>query len=162
MIVIRKNLSVEKGDKVLFPDIRYFFYITNDTVPSASEIVFSCNDRCNQENLIEQLSNGPRAFQAPVDNLMSNWGYMLMGSVAWTLKAWLALWLPESGGSQRKGDADSKRPSEKSRLLKMEFRTFVNTMMRVPCQVSRRGACMMRVLLGIVGSPTFSVATWHR
>ena len=156
MIVIRKNLSVEKGDKVLFPDIRYFFYITNDTIPSASEIVFSCNDRCNQENLIEQLSNGPRAFQAPVDNLMSNWGYMLMGSVAWTLKAWLALWLPESAGSQGKGDPTSKRPSEKSRLLKMEFRTFVNTMMRVPCQVVRTGRRIdCRLMAWNDSQPTF-------
>ncbi len=70
---------------------------------------------------------------------MSNWGYMLMGSVAWTLKAWIALWLPESAGSQGKGAANRKRPSEKNRLLKMEFRTFVNTMMRVPCQVVRTG-----------------------
>jgi hypothetical protein len=139
MIVIRKNLSVEKGDKVLFPDIRYFFYITNDKVASAQEIVFSCNDRCDQENLIEQLSNGPRAFQAPVDTLMSNWGYMLMASVAWTLKAWLALWLPDSAGSQGDSHANGKRASEKTRLLKMEFRTFVNSLMRVPCQVVRTG-----------------------
>jgi hypothetical protein len=139
MIVIRKNLSVEKGDKVLFPDIRYFFYITNDKVASAQEIVFSCNDRCDQENLIEQLSNGPRAFQAPVDTLMSNWGYMLMASVAWTLKAWLALWLPDSAGSQGDIHENGKRASEKTRLLKMEFRTFVNSLMRVPCQVVRTG-----------------------
>jgi len=139
MIVIRKNLSVEKGDKVLFPDIRYFFYITNDKVASAQEIVFSCNDRCDQENLIEQLSNGPRAFQAPVDTLMSNWGYMLMASVAWTLKAWLALWLPDSAGSQGDSHENGKRASEKTRLLKMEFRTFVNSLMRVPCQVVRTG-----------------------
>ena len=97
MVVIHKNLSVEQGDRVLYPDIRYFFYITDDRTLSAEDVVFSCNDRCDQENLIEQLSNGPRAFQAPVDNLMSNWGYMLMGCLAWTLKAWLALWLPESG-----------------------------------------------------------------
>lgn len=139
MIVIRRNLSVEKGDKVLFPDVRYFFYITDDTVSSASEIVFYCNERCNKENLIEQRSNGPRAFQAPVDNLMSNWGYMLMGSVAWTLKVRLALWLPECADSKAKPDANSKRQSEKNGLLKMEFRTFVNTMMRVPCQVVRTG-----------------------
>ena len=82
--------------------------------------MFSCNDRCDQaphqseEGLIEQLSNGPRAFQAPVDNLMSNWGYMLMGSLAWTLKGWLALWLRESGRWK------DRRQSEKSRLLKIK------------------------------------------
>ena len=66
------SLSVEQGDRVLYPDIRYFFYITNDRTLSAEDVVFSCNDRCDQaphqseEGLIEQLSNGPRAFQAPV------------------------------------------------------------------------------------------------
>ena len=64
---------------------------------AAAEIVFSCNDRCNQENLIEQLSNGVHAFRAPVDNLLSNWAYMVMTSLAWNLKAWWALWLPEKG-----------------------------------------------------------------
>ncbi len=29
VVVVRKNLSVEKGDQVLFDDVRYFFYITN-------------------------------------------------------------------------------------------------------------------------------------
>ena len=58
MIVVRKNLSVEKGEKVLFDDVCYFFYITNDRSSSVSEVVFSCNDRCNQENLIEPLANG--------------------------------------------------------------------------------------------------------
>ncbi len=52
VVVIRKNLSVEKGEQVLFDDIRYFFYITNERALPANEIVFLANDRCNQENLI--------------------------------------------------------------------------------------------------------------
>ncbi len=72
-VVVRKNLSVEKGDAVLFDDIRYFFYITNDVVTPADEIVFLANGRCNQENLIEQLKNGVRALHAPVNTLVSNW-----------------------------------------------------------------------------------------
>ena len=55
MIVVRKNLSVEKGGNILFDDIRDFFYITNDQDSTKEEIVFSCNDRCHQENVIEQL-----------------------------------------------------------------------------------------------------------
>ena len=73
MIVVRKKLSVEKGENVLFDDVRYFFYVANDRAASAAEVVFSCNARCDQENLIEQLANGPRAFRAPLDNLDSNW-----------------------------------------------------------------------------------------
>jgi len=73
IVAVRKNLSVEKGEQVLFDDVRYFFYITNERSRSASEIVFLANDRCNQEKLIDQLKNGVRALEAPVDNLVSNW-----------------------------------------------------------------------------------------
>ena len=150
MIVIRKNLSVEKGENVLFDNIRYFFYITNDRDSSAAEVVFSCNDRCNQENLIEQLKNGPCAFRAPLDNLYSNGAYMLMTSLAWTLKAWSALWLPERGRWKE------RRRAEKRKLLRMEFRTFVNTLIRVPCQIVKTGRRIVyRVLSWNESQPVF-------
>ena len=141
MIVVRKNISVEKGEHRLFDEVRYFFYITNDRESTPSELVFSCNDRCNQENLIEQLSNGVRAFRAPVDNLMSNWAYMVMTSLAWNLKAWWALWLPETGRWAQKHRA------EKQVILKMEFRTFVNYFMKIPCQIIRTGRRLVYRLL---------------
>ncbi|MGB2986013.1 MAG: IS1380 family transposase [Phycisphaerae bacterium] len=141
MVVVRKNLSVEKGEQVLFDDIRYFFYITNDTSLSAHEIVFSANDRCNQENLIEQLKNGVRAVQMPVDNLISNWAYMVMASLAWTMKAWFALSLPETGRWA------AKYKSEKSTVLRMEFKTFLNAFLRVPCQIIRGGRRIIYRLL---------------
>jgi len=55
MVVVRKNLTIAKGERALFDDIRYFFYITNDWISSPEEIVFLANERCNQENLIGQL-----------------------------------------------------------------------------------------------------------
>ena len=98
MVVVRKNISVEKGEQVLFDDYRYFFYITNDRTSAAAEIVFAANDRCNQENLLAQLKHGVRALQAPVDNLVSNWAYMVMTALAWNLKAWWALQLARAAG----------------------------------------------------------------
>ena len=86
MIVLRKNLSESVGQQRLFDDIRYFFYFTNDRELSAENVVYGCNDRCHQENLLAQL-NVVRALQAPVDNLTSNEAYMLMTSLAWTMKA---------------------------------------------------------------------------
>ncbi len=141
MIVVRKNISKEKGHQRLFDEIRYFFYITNDWDSTAEEVVFSCNDRCNQENLIAQLSGGVRALQAPVDNLMSNWAYMVMTSLAWNLKAWWALSLPE------KGRWAKKHRKEKLTVLKMEFRTFVNYFMKIPCQIVRTGRRLVYRLL---------------
>ena len=95
MVVIRKNISKEKGEARLLDEIRYFFYISNDPPSVSSEdVTFGCNDRCDQENLIAQLSGGVRSLCAPVDNLYSNWAYMVMASVAWNLKSWAALLTP--------------------------------------------------------------------
>lgn len=114
------------------------------------EIVFQCHDRCEQENLIEQLKNGPRSLNAPVDNLYSNWAYMLISSLAWTLKAWLALSLPETGRWKE------QRRKEKCRLLKMEFRTFVTAITRIPCQIVRTGRQrIFRLLNGNDLQPAF-------
>ena len=56
IVVVRKNLSKEKGEQVLFDEVRYFFYITNDWCSSVDTIVFEANERCNQENLIGELN----------------------------------------------------------------------------------------------------------
>jgi len=40
LVVVRKNISVEKGEHDLFDRIEYFFYLTNDSVSDANEIVF--------------------------------------------------------------------------------------------------------------------------
>ncbi|MEO8009116.1 MAG: IS1380 family transposase [Betaproteobacteria bacterium] len=141
VVAVRKNLSIEKGEQVLFDEIRYFFYITNDREMSVSEVVFCANDRCNQENLIAQLKNGVRAMQAPVDNLTSNWAYMVMASLAWTLKAWFALRLPDTGRWA------AKHAAQKHQLLRMEFKTFRSAIMNVPCQIVRAGRRIVYRLL---------------
>jgi len=133
MIVVRKNISHEKGELRLFDEIRYFFYITNDRRSSPEEVVFEANDRCDQENLIAQLAGGVRALSAPVDNLHSNWAYMVMTGLAWNLKAWWALWLPEQKRWEK------KHRHEKQEVLRMEFRTFVNAFIKLPCQIVRTG-----------------------
>jgi hypothetical protein len=142
MVVVRKNLSVAKGERVLFDDIRYFFYLTNDWVREAAEVVYTANDRCNQENLLAQLHSGVRALRAPVDNLVSNWAYLVMTALAWDLKAWWALLLPERPGRWRE-----RHRAEKRWVLGLEFKTFVNAFVRVPCQIVRTGRRLVYRLL---------------
>jgi hypothetical protein len=134
LIVVRKNLTVEKGEQRLFDDYRYFYYLTNDWTTTAAEIVFSANQRCNQENLHAQLKGGVRALQAPVDNLVSNWAYMVMVALAWNLKAWWALWSTAKPGRWARHQRE-----EQETLLRMEFKTFVNAFVRLPCQILRSG-----------------------
>ena len=133
MIVLRKNISHEKGETRLFDEIRYFFYITNDWAIDAEDVVFEANDRCDQENLIAQLAGGVRALSAPVDNLYSNWAYMVMTGLAWNLKSWWALSLPEDG---RWGE---EHRAQKQEVLRMEFKTFLNAFIKIPCQIVRTG-----------------------
>jgi hypothetical protein len=134
LIVVRKNLTVEKGEIRLFDDYRYFFYLTNDWDRPAAAIVFDANQRCNQENLHAQLKGGVGALQAPVDTLESNWAYMVMTALAWNLKAWWALWPTEAPGRWQE-----RQRQEKATVLGMEFKTFVNAFLRLPCQIVRTG-----------------------
>jgi hypothetical protein len=133
VVVVWKNLKVMKGQQKLFDDARGFFYITNDWTSSAEEIVRTANGRCNQENLIEQLKNGVRAIGAPLDNLMSNWAYMVIASLAWSLKAWAALLLPEAGRWKQ------QHREQKQTLLRMDFASFRQAMIDIPAQIVRGG-----------------------
>jgi hypothetical protein len=141
VVALKKNLSVEKGEQVLFDDVRYFFYITNDFNLTCDEVVHEARQRCNQENLIAQLKNGVRALHAPVNTLNANWAYMVMAALAWSLKAWTALWLPISPRWRRR-HADEQR-----RLLRMDFRTFLAAFIDVPCQIVRSGRRLIYRLL---------------
>jgi Transposase DDE domain group 1 len=142
LIIVQKNLKVrEKGQKQFWDDYLYLFYITNDWKSTPEQIVFQANDRCQQENVLAQL-NAVRALHAPLDNLLSNNAYMLITSLAWNLKAWLALSVPEPSGFGK-----DKQAAQKRGLLTMEFRTFVNSLMRVPAQILRTGRRLVIRLL---------------
>ena len=129
VVVLRKNLSVERGEAVLFEEYRYFFYITNDRALTADDVIGEARQRCNQENLIGQLKGGVRALHAPVNTLNANWAYMTMASLAWSIKAWCALLLPVSS---RWTDLHNE---QRRRLLTMEFRTFRHALIDIPCQI---------------------------
>jgi hypothetical protein len=141
MIVLRKRLGIDKGQMRLFEEYRYFFYITNDRQMTAAEVVFCANDRCDQENLIAQLKSGVRALSSPVDDLVSNWAYMVMASLAWSLKAWSALLVPVSPRHRAKHEA------EKRTLLRMEFATYCAAFIQMPCQIVRSGRRLIYRLL---------------
>ena len=142
LIILRKNLQIrEKDQKVFFPSYRYFMYLTNDWTSTPEQIVFGANRRCQQENILAQLK-AVRALHAPLDNLISNNAYMLIVSLAWNLKAWMALALPEPTGVEKEHQAQQKRD-----LLTMEFRTFVNAIIRVPAQVLQTGRRLVVRLL---------------
>ena len=153
MVVVRKNLSVEKGEQVLFDDIRYFFYLTNDTSLSAADIVFFANQRCDQENVIEQLKNGVNALRMPSDDLVSNWAYMVMAALAWNLKSWYGLMAPD--------------PSAGHAIARMEFKSFLHSFILIPCQIVKTGRRLVFRVLTYTKHlrtffETFDVLKWAR
>jgi hypothetical protein len=141
VVVAWKDLEVSRGQLTLFDDTKCFFYITNDRDAPAAQIVFEANDRCDQENLIQQHKSGVRSLTAPVDNLVSNWAYMVTAGLAWSLKAWTALLLPERGRWQEKHREDKRA------LLRMDFTTFRNAIVQMPAQIVRGGRRIMYRLL---------------
>ena len=141
LIVVRQTIAVEEGQARLFDEIRYRFFLTNDRKGLPRELVLKGNDRCDQENLIAQLKGGVHALRAAVDNLVSNWAYMVMTALAWSLKAWFALSVPVHPSHQER-----HREQQRS-LLRMEFKRFVNTIILMPCQIVRGGHRLVYRLL---------------
>ena len=148
LVILRKNISVQKGERVLFDDIRYFFYLTNRKDLATAEVVALAHGRCDQENVIEQLKNGVNAMRMPVDDLLSNWAYMVMAALAWNVKAWYALMVP-----------NRERGIE---LLRMEFRRFLHAIILLPCQIIRTGRRIIYRLLGYNSWLKDFFATWER
>src|SRR3989475_2666720 len=147
VVILRKNISVQRGEKVLFEEVRYFFYITNRT-DKAAKIVGLANGRCDQENVIEQMKNGVNAMRMPVNDLLSNWAYMVMAALAWNLKAWYGLMVP-----------NRERGLE---LVKMEFRRFLHAMVLLPCQIVRTSRRVIYRILGYNSWLKDFFATWER
>ena len=123
VVVLRKNISRAKGEDVLIDEIRYFFYFTTyraDTHTPA-QIVELANERCDQENIHGQLKSGLGALRAPVDDLHSNWAYMLIATLAWNIKAWHAIMM--------------HRKDDRHGFIRMEFKQFLDTVIRIPAMV---------------------------
>lgn len=148
VVVLRKNLSIERGEKVLLDDVRYFFYITNRTDLDWDEVVQFAHERGDQENVISQLKSGVNAMRMPVDNLESNWAYMVMAALAWNLKAWYGLLVP-----------DRERGLE---LVKMEFRSFLQAIILLPAQIIRTAGKIVYRILSYNRWLKDFFATWER
>ena len=134
MIVLRKTINVLKGERLLFDDIRYFFYITNDARKTMEQLVQFYRNRADHENDIEQLKTGVNALKNPSDSLLSNWAYMVIASLAWDLKAWYGLLIPYRAlGNQ---------------IIRMEFKRFIHQFMRIPCVIIKTGRAIKYRFIG--------------
>jgi len=148
VVALRKNLTQSRGEQVLFDeDIRYFFYITTRTDLTCTQVVACANDRCDQENVIEQLKNGVNALRVPLYDLLSNWAYMVIAALAWNLKSWWAMMLHHK--------------TDRRDYIAMEFRRFINSVIIIPAMITRRARTVTIRILGYHPNLGRSFSAWR-
>ena len=82
----------------------------------------------------DEAVNGIDALRMPGGDLYSNGAYMVMAALAWNLKAWYGLLMP-----------DKKTGAE---VVRMEFARFLNGFMALPAQVLNQARQIKVRLLG--------------
>lgn len=147
VVALRKNISKMKGEQVLIDEVRYFFYITTRTDLSAAEVVRCANERCDQENVIEQLKNGVNALRVPLYDLVSNWAYMVMAALAWNIKSWFGMMM--------------HRQADRRAYIAMEYRRFLHSLILIPCRVSRRARSITLRLIGYQPTLNRFFSAWN-
>jgi hypothetical protein len=147
VIALRKNISQARGEQVLFDEVRYFFYITTYLDLPMEQVVALANDRCDQENVIEQLKNGVNALRVPLYDLISNWAYMVIAALAWNIKSWFAMMM--------------HRKTDRRDYLRMEFRRFLTSIILIPAMVARRARGITVRLIGYTPSLEQLFSAWR-
>jgi hypothetical protein len=136
MVAVRKEIECSSGQQRLFDEdhYRYFFYITNATKKDlpAREVIRGANQRCDQENTISQLK-ACHCLNAPLNDLTSNWAYMVFASLAWTLKQWSGMMVQVKGNPNQR----AKQIEIRRWVIRMEFATFLDSLIQIPAQIIR-------------------------
>jgi hypothetical protein len=131
VVAVCKNISRIKGEQALIEEIRYFFYFTTypATTHTPAQIVELANERCDQENIHGQLESGLGALRPPVDDLLSNWAYLLIAAPAWNIKSWPAMMM--------------HRNHDRHAFIGMEFKRFLDIVIRIPAMVIVRARALV-------------------
>jgi hypothetical protein len=91
-LILRRQRIEEFKQGELFELWRYRYAISNlpKKTHSCEEVLRLTYQRCDQENVIEQLQNGVAAMRMPTGSFMANSAYLLCARLAHNLKSWLA------------------------------------------------------------------------
>jgi len=91
-LIIRRQRIAEHKQGQLFELWRYRYVLTNlpKSVPM-HEVVRMTYQRCDQENVIEQLQSGVAAMKLPTGGFLANHAYLVCARFAHNFKAWLAM-----------------------------------------------------------------------
>ena len=78
----------------------------------------------------------------------ANWAYLVIAALAWNIKAWSGLLLPEKMGART--------------LLRMEFRRFLNEIVLVPAHILRTAGGWSTVSWKSIAGPTMLMTGTQR
>ena len=91
MILRRQRIEQSEGQKYLFDFYRYRYVVTNLPASwSAEEVIDATYQRCDQENVIEQMGSGVALWRMPVAEFEGNCAWLEIGRLAWNLGKWIA------------------------------------------------------------------------
>ncbi len=91
MIVRRQLIEQSEGQEHLFDFYRYRYVVTNLPASwSAEEVIDTTYQRCDQENVIEQMGSGVALWRMPVAEFGGNAAWLEIGRLAWNLGKWIA------------------------------------------------------------------------
>ena len=95
LIIRRQLIKVSQGQQPLLDQYRYRYVVT-DLPGAAEDVIDQTYQRCDQENLIQQLGAGLAAWRMPVAEFDGNCAWLEIARLAWNMGKWIALLaLPE-------------------------------------------------------------------
>ena len=138
LVIRRQLIEHSEGQQHLFDEYRYRYVVTN--LPSSFSMVDVIDEtyqRCDQENVIEQMGSGLAAWRMPVAEFEGNSAWLEISRLAWNIGKWIAqLALP-------------------SEVVRWEWKRFRQAFVHLAAQVIKRGR---RIWVRISGSHRFAAS----
>lgn len=92
LVIRRQLIEHREGQRLLFDEYRYRYIVTSlPASVSTQDAVDLTYERCDQENVIEQLGSGLAAWRMPVAQFDGNSAWLEIARLAWNLGKWIAL-----------------------------------------------------------------------
>lgn len=122
LVIRRQLIEHREGQRLLFDEYRYRYIVTSlPAAVSSQDAVDLTYERCDQENVIEQLGSGLAAWRMPVAEFDGNSAWLEIARLAWNLGKWIAL---------------LALPAE---VVRWEWKRFRQAFVYAAAQVIRRG-----------------------
>jgi hypothetical protein len=135
LVLRRKETEHHQGQQHIFDQDRYGWVLTNlpESIPP-EDVIDATYQRCDQENIVEQLGSGVAAWRMPVAEFAGNCAWLEIARLAWNLGKWIAqLALP-------------------AEVVRWKWKRFRHAFVTVPAKVVKRS---QQIWIQFAGSHRF-------